>query len=278
MVATSAGKRSISMRHSMVLPLPTSPDTLTMPSSCSTAYASASSVGPRSAPSKKKSVCGVMRNGGSFSPKCSRYRAKLLLLAAAGVHPAVERRAIDAKELGGLADAAAREAQRRFDVTALPGLERVVQVEGDAALELALGLLDGRAALGAGRQRSRLEVELRLELGHREALPRILGRQANRDIAQLAHVARKIVALPACGRARVELEGLRERLRRGEAAEMLEQHELVALHLAQRRHAQRKDRQAVVEIGAEATAAHFASQVAVGRRDQAGACPAPLRP
>src|SRR4051812_16313680 len=173
-----------------------------------------------------------MRNGGSFSPKCSRYRAKLLLLAAAGVHPAVERRAIDAKELRGLADIAAREPQRRFDVTALPRLERVVQVEGDAALELALGLLDDCTALRPGRRRGRLEVELRLELGHRQALPRVLGGEANRDIAQLAHVARKIVALPACRRARVELERLRARLSRREAAEMLEQHELVALHLA----------------------------------------------
>src|SRR5260221_11130052 len=130
-----------------------------------------------------------MRNGGSFSPKCSRYRAKLLLLAAAGVHPAVERRAIDAKELGGLADVAAREAQRRFDIAALPGLERVVQVEGDAALELALGLLDDRAALGAGRRRGGPEVELQLELGHREPLPRNLGAQPNRTIPQLGDVA-----------------------------------------------------------------------------------------
>src|SRR3954462_5721605 len=110
------------MRQSMVLPLPTSPDTLTMPSSWVTPDTNASSVAPRSAPSKKKSVCGVMRNGGSFSPKCSRYSATLFLLAAVGEHPAVERGAVDAETLGGLNDVAAGEAQRGLDVAALPGL------------------------------------------------------------------------------------------------------------------------------------------------------------
>src|SRR5205823_2975413 len=179
----------------------------------------------------KKSVCGVMRNGGSFSPKCSRYSDKLFL-PAAGAHAAVERRAVDAEELRRLADVTAREAQRRFDIAALPGLERVVQVEGGAALELPLRLLDDRAARRARRRHRRLEIELRLELRHRQALARILGRQANHDIAQLAHVARKVVALPARRRRRVELEGLRARLARREAAEMLGQHDLVAFHLA----------------------------------------------
>src|SRR3954463_16054981 len=111
------------MRQSMVLPLPTSPDTLTMPSSWVTAYTNASSVGPRSAPSKKKSVCGVMRNGGSVRPKSSRERGKLFFPAS--VHAAIERGAIDAEELRRLAHIAARQAQCRFDVAAFPGLERV---------------------------------------------------------------------------------------------------------------------------------------------------------
>ena len=78
-VTTCCGRRSISTRHSMVLPLPTSPLTLTMPSSWVMAYSSASSVAPRLAPSKKKSVCGVMRNGASVRPKCSRYMMRRFL-------------------------------------------------------------------------------------------------------------------------------------------------------------------------------------------------------
>src|SRR3954469_16642813 len=44
-----------------------------MPSPAVIAYSSASSVVPRLAPEKKNSVCGVMRNGASRRPKCSRY-------------------------------------------------------------------------------------------------------------------------------------------------------------------------------------------------------------
>jgi hypothetical protein len=43
---------------------------------------------------------------------------------------------------------------------------------------------------------------------------------------------------------------------------MLEQDERVAVHLAQRRHAQREHRQAVVEVGAEGALARIAPQVA----------------
>src|SRR3954471_6989047 len=210
----------------MVLPLPTSPETLTMPSSCSTAYASASSVAPRSAPSKKKSVCGVMRNGGSFSPKCSRESATLLVLA--GVHAAVKRRAIDPEELRGLADVAAREAQGRLDVATLPRFQCLVQTEAARALELAQRLLGDGAHAAGGRSR-RLEVELGLKLRHRQALSGVFGGQANHDVAQLTHVAGEVVLLPARRCRGVELEGLRAGLRGREAPEVLEERELVAL-------------------------------------------------
>src|SRR2546426_2534042 len=99
-----------------------------------------------------------------------------LLVLAVAVHTAVKRRAIDAQQLRRLADVAARQAQRRLDVAALPGPERVVEVEAAGALELAQGLLDNGAAFAARRRCRRLEIELGLELGDREPLPRIFGR------------------------------------------------------------------------------------------------------
>src|SRR5687768_2767778 len=118
-----------------------------------------------------------MRNGGSVRPKCSRYSATLLLLA---LHSAVERRAVDAEQLRRLADVAARQAQRRLDVGALPGAQGLVQVDGSAALELARGLLQERIRTGAFR----LHVELRLQLGRRDALAGVLGAEPDHDVAQ----------------------------------------------------------------------------------------------
>src|SRR3989304_705250 len=130
MVSTRSGRRSMSTRHSMVLPLPTSPVTLTMPSSWEIAYSSASSVAPRFAPAKKKSVWGVMRNGGSFSPKWSRYMllgalcrsgwVRSLLQLLQRLHARVKRGAVDAQHLGRLADVAASELHGSFDVALLP--------------------------------------------------------------------------------------------------------------------------------------------------------------
>src|SRR5258708_4170516 len=80
-------------------------------------------------------------------------------------HPAVERGAVDAEQLRRLADIAARQAQRRFDVAALPGFEGVVEVEAARALELAQRLLGDRArALPVHRHRRRFELELGLEV------------------------------------------------------------------------------------------------------------------
>src|SRR5262245_6970026 len=88
-------------------------------------------------------------------------------------HARVERGAIDAEQLGGLRDVAARQAQRCLDVSALPGPERLVEVERAAALELALRLLEDAAAA----LHFQLDVELRLELGERDALAGIFRRQ-----------------------------------------------------------------------------------------------------
>src|SRR3970040_423495 len=110
----------MSTRHSIVLPLPTSPDTLTMASSCGTAARSA-------------------RNAPDIGP---------LFLP----HPAVERGAVHPQQLRRLADVAAREAQRRLDVAALPRLERVVQVEVGRALELPQRLLGDCPGFAARRE------------------------------------------------------------------------------------------------------------------------------
>src|SRR5688500_2415873 len=252
----------------MVLPLPTSPETLTMPSSCRMAYISASSVAPRSAPSKKKSVCGVMRKGGSASPKCSRYRA--ILFFSFGFHSAVKRGAVHAEKLGGLAHVAARQAQRGGDVAALPGLQGLVEVEAAGALELAQRQLE-RGAGAAGRRLGRLEVELGLELRRRQALSGVLGGQADDDVAQLAHVAGEGVAQPVRLRGLVQREWRHAGLARVELAGVLQQRELVALELAQRRHLQRQHREPVVQVDAEAALLHRLAQVAVGGRDDPGA-------
>src|SRR5207248_1760455 len=97
-------------------------------------------------------------------------------------HPAVERGAVDPKELRRLADVAARQAQCGLDIAALPGPERLVEIEGRRALELAQRLLGNRrGTLRLGRDGRRLEIELGLELGARQTLPGILGHEANHD-------------------------------------------------------------------------------------------------
>src|SRR5688500_3820769 len=178
------------------------------------------------------------------------------LLVLAAVHAAVEGGAIDAEQLRRLADVAARQAQRRLDVAALPGLQGLVEVERAAALELAQRLLGDGVFRFAFRKALFFDIQRRLQLGRREALPGVFGGEPDDDVAQLAHVARKVVAQPARDGAIVELEEI--------LSEVIEQQQLVPLQLAQRRHAQREHRQAVVEIGPERAFAHRAPQVAVG--------------
>src|SRR3970040_869965 len=118
---------------------------------------SASSVAPRSAPSQKMSVCGVMRNGASLRQKCSRYTRRLF---GFGFHLAVERGAVHAEQLRGLADVAVRELQRGLDVGALPAFQRVVEIERRAALELPERLLGGPARIGRHPPGGRLQGEV----------------------------------------------------------------------------------------------------------------------
>src|ERR671924_972702 len=103
------------------------------------------------------------------APNARGRAPRLFLLGRA--HAAVERGAVDTEELRRLAHVAARKTQRCLDVAALPRPERLVEVEGARALELAQRLLGNRGGpLRAQRKRRRLEIELRLELGARQAL------------------------------------------------------------------------------------------------------------
>src|SRR5882672_4716282 len=95
-----------------------------------------------------------MRNGGSFSPKCSRYmgvpaaKAPALFLLLRRFHSGVQRRAVDAEHFRRLTDVAPRELHRRFDVALLPGLEHLIEVEAALALQVALRLVDQGSRVG----------------------------------------------------------------------------------------------------------------------------------
>src|SRR5512134_3402060 len=299
MVSTCLGRRSTRTRHSIVLPLPTSPVTLMIPSSWVIAYSSASSVAPRFAPEKKNSVWGVIRKGGSLSPKWLRYiaspiyiavpgrppaardeaaRARSLLLQ--GLHAAVERRAVDAEQLGRLTHIPACELHCRLDVALLPCLEHIIKVEAPLALQMRLRLLDQGVRVGRGteiRRRRRADVELGLKVLVGQLLPRVLRREPDDDVAQLAHVPGEVVVAPELGGGVAERERGELRLVGVELPEVVEQQHAVLVHLAERGDADREHAQAVVEVGAEVPLADLLAQVAVGGGDHARPAEPPLR-
>src|SRR5947207_10509196 len=166
-----------------------------------------------------------MRKGGSFNPKWSRYidpsrsGPLALLLLLRRFHAGVQRRAIDAEHLGGLTDVASRELHRGLDVPLFPRLEHLVEIEAALALQMALGLLDERSRI---RRQSRspvglrLQIEFGLEFRKGQLLPRVLGSQPDDDVAQLAHVAGKVVVAPGLLRRIVQRERRELRLLRVE--------------------------------------------------------------
>ncbi len=83
----------------------------------------------------------------SDRPGCGRHGG-----AAVVLHAAVERRAMHAEQLGGLAQVAVGQCQRGLDVAALDLLQSLVEAEALLRLQLALGGLH-RAALIDTRQR-----------------------------------------------------------------------------------------------------------------------------
>src|SRR5882757_8578629 len=147
-----------------------------------------------------------MRKGGSFSPKWSRYIESpcrsgppALLLLLRRFHAGVQRRAVDAEHFGRLTDIASRELHRRLDVALLPGLQHLVEIEAALALQMALRLLDERPRIRRQSGSSvalRFHIELGLEVRDRQLLPGILCSKPDDDVAQLAHVAGKVVVAP----------------------------------------------------------------------------------
>ncbi len=135
-------------------------------------------------------------------------------------HAAVERRAVDSEQLRGLRDVAARQAQRGLDVGALPGLERLVEVErarraraGAApATVMPFWSLISSSTSNSGFQ-----------LRGRNALAGVLGAKPDDDVAQLAHVAGEAVAQPARGGALVEFKGNDTPLARRVLLKMIQQ-------------------------------------------------------
>src|SRR5213083_1454525 len=145
-----------------------------------------------------------MRKGGSFNPKWSRYirvpspsGPLALVLLLRRFHAGVQRRAVDAEHLGRLTDVASRELHRGLDVPLFPGLEHLVEIEAALALKMALRLLDERSRI---RRQSgspvslRFQVEFGLEVRNRKFLPSVLRSEPDDDVAQLAHVAGKVIA------------------------------------------------------------------------------------
>src|SRR6195256_4871943 len=178
-----------------------------------------------------------MRKGGSFSPKWSRYIESpcgsgppALLLLLRRFHAGVQRRAVDAEHFGRLTDIASRELHRRLDVALLPRLEHLVEVEAALALQVALRLLDERPRIRRQSGSSfalRFQIELGLELRDGELLPGVFGGQPDDDVAQLAHVAGKVIVAPGFLRRFVQGERRELRLLRVELAVMLEQQRAV---------------------------------------------------
>ena len=169
----------------------------------------------------------------------------------------------------------AHEFEGGFDVAALPGGERRVEIDAGGGLQVFQGglhalfvvVLDHGAATAAVDLVG--SVEFGQQLVRRDGLPGMAGGQADDDVAQLAHVAGETVAQPQRLARRVERERLAMGLRGIQPAEMVEQQQAVAAHVAQRGDADREYREPVVEIGAEAAGLDFLAQVAIGGGDDA---------
>src|SRR2546426_1154257 len=174
-----------------------------------------------------------MRKGGSFSPKWSRYieipsrsGPLALLLLLRRFHAGVQRRAVNTEHFGRLTDVASRELHRRLDVALFPGLEHLVEIEAALALQMALCLLDERPRI---RRQSgspvglRFQIELGLEFREGQLLASVLGGQPDDDVAQLAHVAGKVIVAPGLLRRIVQRERRELRLPRVEFTVVFEQ-------------------------------------------------------
>src|SRR5439155_15838139 len=95
--------------------------------------------------------------------------------------------------------------------------------------------------------------------------------EADHDVLQLAHVAGEPIGDPTREARAIELERPATGLARVERSVVVEETHLVVAQVAQRRNDQRENREAMVEVGAEASEADLLAQVAIGRGDDARA-------
>jgi hypothetical protein len=112
---------------------------------------------------------------------------------------------------------------------------------------------------------------LRIELGDEplavDRFTGILRRQADHDIAQLAHVAWKRVVHPQLLSACIEHELRAASLLGIELGKVRQQASFVLAQIAQRRYRYREYAQSMIKIGTKAPGLYFLSQVAVGGGD-----------
>ena len=141
----------------------------------------------------------------------------------------------------------------------------------ELALEVVHGIAQGNVALAFARRRGgerRLGVEVRAEV-HGLDEHGVVRRDAvggtqygtRDDILQLAHVARPGVGPQPTRGAAVQAHGAKPQVSLRVVGEGAGEQLHVFDALAERRHAQRVDVQAVVEVGAEAPLLDFATQV-----------------
>ena len=136
---------------------------------------------------------------------------------------------------------AMRQLQRGFDIAALGRVEKPIEAERLALAQATRGHSDDRFArrlIAIGSQFrpncQRLVREVKLAGQHFgiDQLPRVPGRQADDDVAQLAHIAGKRVVQPEALRVGRKAERQLLRLRRIQLSEMLDKQQFVVAHLA----------------------------------------------
>src|SRR6266853_997842 len=169
---------------------------------------------------------------------------------AVGLELAVEVAALDAQALGGAGHVPLVGSQLAQDERALEGLARLLE------RALALGVLGGRLRV-AGTER-------RGQILRRDDVVRAHDHEPLHHVAQLAHVARPVVGEEVGERLDRDRLGPLAVLGREHGHEVCDEGRQVLLPLTERRHLDRDDVQAVVEILPEPARRDALGQVLVG--------------
>jgi hypothetical protein len=165
---------------------------------------------------------------------------------------------------------------RGLDVGFFPEAQGGIEVEISATLDVIGGnghelgpARHGRRGIDATVVPSFGRIEFGLQFANPDFLARILGGEANRDIAQFAYIPGKRVGqqtLQGCGiKAKLRKIGLC----RVDGPKVLQQQDAVLAEVAQWRNGDGEHGKAVIQVGAEAAFANFLFQVAIGCRDHA---------